>query len=162
MGKILFVDPELCTGCRTCELFCAVSHTGSTNPLRSRIRIVKFFNDMVNIPMVCRHCEDAPCAKACPKGAIYRDEELSRVMIDYSLCIGCKTCMQVCPFGAISFDPEEKKVFKCDLCGGDPLCVAVCDTKAIDFIDEKEASLRTKLYEAEHIKESIEKGHTAG
>ena len=155
MGKILFVDPELCTGCRTCELFCATYHSGSTNPLRARIRIVKFYDGMVNIPMICRHCEDAPCAKACPKGAIYRNEETNAVLINYNLCIGCKTCMQVCPFGAISFDERENKVFKCNLCEGDPLCVQVCDTKAVDFIDEKEAALRKKEIEAEKIKEAV-------
>ena len=56
---------------------------------------------------------------------------MGRVEVDYEKCIGCRTCVSVCPFGAMHFVASDRKVIKCDLCDGDPQCVRFCDTKAV-------------------------------
>ena len=133
-NKVLTIDHEKCTGCRLCELVCAVKHDGISNPVRSRIRVVKWEAEGVYVPMSCQQCEDAPCMTGCPSGAISRSESMGRVEVDYELCIGCRTCVSVCPFGAMNFNPIDRKVIKCDLCDGDPQCVRFCEVKAVDFV----------------------------
>lgn len=93
----------------------------------------------------------------CPKDAIYRDDELNRVMVDYDLCIGCRMCMTACPFGAMGYDPGEKKVFKCDLCDGDPYCASFCDMKAIDYVEASSANLKRKRESGSRFSELMRK-----
>ena len=135
MPKVLMVDFEKCTGCRLCELVCAVSHDGISNPARSRIRVLKWEAEGLYIPMTCQQCQDAPCMAVCPMKAISRDEAMGLVSIDYNACIGCRSCIGACPFGAMSFHLKEKQVFKCDLCDGAPECVRVCEPKALTYVD---------------------------
>ena len=80
----------------------------------------------------------------CPAGAISRNEELNTVEVNYDLCIGCRTCVSVCPFGAMSYNIQDRKVIKCDLCGGDPQCVRFCDVKAVEYADAGDANLEKK------------------
>ena len=134
-NKVLMIDYEKCTGCRLCELVCSVRHDGISNPVRSRIRVIKWEAEGVYVPMSCQQCEDAPCMAGCPAGAISRSAAADRVEVDYDLCIGCRTCVSVCPFGAMNFNPIDRKVIKCDLCDGDPQCVRFCEVKAVDFVD---------------------------
>lgn len=143
-GKVLTVYPEKCTGCRLCELVCSVYHDGVSNAMRSRIRIVKWESEGVYIPMVCQQCQDAPCMIVCPVKAISRDEELNRVMVNHDICIGCRSCVAVCPFGAMGFNVIDRKNFKCDLCDGDPQCVRFCEVKAVDYVDAERVSLEKK------------------
>jgi carbon-monoxide dehydrogenase iron sulfur subunit len=144
MAKALYIDYQKCTGCRLCELVCAVKHDGFSNPTRSRIRVIKWEAEGLYVPMTCQQCEDAPCMNVCPVKAISRDEDLGLVMIDYDVCIGCRSCVVVCPFGAMSFNVIDRKVFKCDLCDGDPQCVRFCEEKAVDFVDVDEVSILKK------------------
>jgi hydrogenase-4 component A len=51
-------------------------------------------------PLLCRHCEEAPCANVCPVQAIKHQD--NAIMLNESLCIGCKLCVIACPFGAIT------------------------------------------------------------
>jgi Fe-S-cluster-containing hydrogenase component 2 len=83
----------------------------------------------------------------CPQKAISRDEEMSRVMVDYDLCIGCRACIAACPFGAMGYDQVERKVIKCDLCEGEPLCAKFCDIKAIEYVDSSTVNFE-KMREA--------------
>jgi len=144
MSKALYINYEKCTGCRLCELVCAVKHDGISNPTRSRIRVMKWEMEGLYIPMSCQQCQDAPCMNACPVKALSRDEELGRVVHDYDICIGCRTCVSVCPFGAMSFNAIDRKVIKCDLCEGDPQCVRFCDRKAVDFMSPDDVSIDKK------------------
>lgn len=149
MMKVLVVQPELCTGCRICEIACSFSKTRSFNPAESRIKIVKIEEEGIDFPLTCLHCEDAPCVENCPVGAMWRDG--SAVVLDRDLCLGCKVCLMVCPFGAITL--KNGKPIKCDLCGGDPFCVKVCPTGAIIFEDE--TRVRRKKAR-EYIKKVVE------
>ncbi len=135
MANILMIDYEKCTGCRLCELVCSVKHDGVSNPTRSRIKIVKWEMEGRFIPMSCQQCESAPCQAVCPVKAISRDENLNRVDIDYDICIGCRICVAVCPFGSITYDTLAKRAIKCDFCDGDPACVKCCETGAIQYVD---------------------------
>ena len=134
MENILKVNFEKCTGCRLCELVCSVTHDGISNPARSRIKVVKWEDVGVYVPMICQQCENAPCATVCPVGAIKRDADLDYLAVDYDVCIGCRSCVSACPFGAMSYNKTDKRVFKCDLCGGRPQCVAFCEEKAVDLV----------------------------
>ena len=141
MAKVLYIDHEKCTGCRLCELVCAVSHDGVSNPTRSRIRVLKWESEGVYIPMTCQQCQDAPCMNVCPVSAISRDEQLGRVSVDYDACIGCRSCVSVCPFGAMHFNSIDRRVLKCDVCDGDPQCVRFCEVKAVTFVEADDVAL---------------------
>lgn len=150
-GKVLMIDHEKCTGCRLCELVCSVKHDGISNPMRSRIRVVKWEQEGIYIPMSCQQCQDAPCMNGCPVNAISHDETLNRIEVDYDICIGCRICVSVCPFGAMNFNTIDRKVIKCDLCDGDPQCVRFCDIKAVDYVDAGDVSIMKKKEAARRL-----------
>jgi carbon-monoxide dehydrogenase iron sulfur subunit len=92
--------------------------------------------------MQCRHCEDAPCVAVCPSKALFKEAGGSAeniVVLDSGLCIGCKWCIEVCPFGVIKMNKSGSAVIKCDLCverlraGEKPACVAACKTGALSY-----------------------------
>lgn len=134
--RVLAAEPKNCNGCSLCLLVCSMEKSGARNPTRARIRIIKLESEEKYLPVICQHCQDAPCMKVCPREAIFRDSEMDRVMVDYERCISCRMCSAACPFGAIGFDEERQKVFKCDLCGGKPLCVDYCFPRALDFRED--------------------------
>lgn len=157
MAKMLLIDYEKCTGCRLCEQVCSVKHDGVSNPARSRIHVVKWEMKGINIPVVCSQCESAPCIATCPTNTRSREEGLGRVMVDYDRCIGCKTCIAVCPFGAVSFDPVAHKVISCDLCDGDPQCARFCETGAIRYVEASEINKKRQREAAEKLYQSAQK-----
>ena len=136
MTNVLQVNPQNCNGCLECEIACVNRHLKINNHGYSRIQIIKsdgggkFF-----LPTICQHCEDPPCKKVCEKGAIYRDDDLNRVVLDMNFCIGCRMCVSACPFGAVGFDSERGFAFKCDLCNGEPECVLACGLGALEYLD---------------------------
>jgi anaerobic carbon-monoxide dehydrogenase iron sulfur subunit len=154
MAKMLAINFQKCTGCRLCELVCAAFHDGVSNPTRSRIKVMKWEMEGLYIPMSCQQCQDAPCMNVCPVKAISRDEPLARVMVDYDKCIGCRSCVAVCPFGAMSFNTIDRKVFKCDVCDGDPQCVRFCDMKAVDYVSADDVAIEKKRDAASRLKKA--------
>jgi anaerobic carbon-monoxide dehydrogenase iron sulfur subunit len=158
MPKALYIDYEKCTGCRLCELVCAVKHYGISNPARARIKVMKWEQEGLYVPMSCQQCQDAPCLNVCPVKAISRDEELGRLMVNYDVCIGCRSCVTVCPFGAMSFNVIDRQVLKCDLCDGDPQCVRFCDRKAVDFVSPDEVSIDKRRTAAERLSKAVKDG----
>ena len=151
MAKVLFIDYQRCTGCRTCEMVCAVKHDGVLNPMRSRIKVMKWEAEGLYVPVSCQQCQDAPCMNVCPVKAISRDDEMGCVEVDYDACIGCRSCVVVCPFGAMSFNTIDRQVFKCDLCDGDPQCVRFCDIDAVQYVDAEEVAIDKKRDAAERL-----------
>jgi len=161
-NKVLKIDHEKCTGCRLCELVCSVRHHHVSNPARARIRVVKWESEGTYVPVSCQQCEDAPCAGACPAKAIARNAGMGRVEIGYERCIGCRTCVSVCPFGAMHFVAAERKVIKCDLCDGEPQCVRFCDMKAVDFVDASRVGLDKGREAARRLLDADRKGAALG
>ncbi|HAV1394624.1 TPA: 4Fe-4S dicluster domain-containing protein [Enterobacter hormaechei subsp. steigerwaltii] len=138
MNRFILTDPEKCIGCRTCEVACMMSHQSSATPeaFTSRIRVVK--GGTFTTAVGCHQCEDAPCANVCPTGAIHR--AAGAWLVEQARCIGCKSCMVACPFGAMQVRVVEDRVqaLKCDLCAhreGGPACVEACPTQALRCID---------------------------
>ena len=134
----LVIDADKCTGCNTCMLVCSFIHDKVFSYERSRIRVWHDTAHAVFKPTLCEHCKDAPCISVCPTGALYRDET-GRVLQNADRCIGCKECMNACPFGAISFNSDQEMI-KCDLCasvGGTPYCAQYCTAGALQWIPER-------------------------
>ncbi|KAA8998414.1 4Fe-4S dicluster domain-containing protein [Affinibrenneria salicis] len=145
MNQFVIADASLCIGCRTCEMACAVAHAGGGSAAMRpehffpRLSMVK--NAQISVPVMCRQCENAPCASTCPNEALVRHHDSIQPI--QSRCIGCKSCVVVCPFGAINVvmradqQPARSEVHKCDLCVGvadSPSCVAVCPTSALKWV----------------------------
>ena len=144
MAKMIVIDQKACTGCRQCELVCSVKHTGTADPSRSRIHVIKWEAEGFYLPSTCQQCIEAACAVVCPKNALTRVRAEDRVVLDYDLCIGCKMCVMACPFGAMGIDTKEDRVIKCDHCGGDPTCVKFCEAGALRYEDTATANLSKK------------------
>jgi carbon-monoxide dehydrogenase iron sulfur subunit len=146
--KTILVNAERCTGCKTCEVACALNRSSLSKHLpeaiyeavspMSRVRVDPTGTGG-GFPVQCRHCEDAPCLDACPAGALYRDPE-GLVLVHDERCIGCWMCIMVCPFGAPQPFRHFRKVLKCDRCKGmdGPYCVESCPTQALMLVDSEE------------------------
>lgn len=138
--KRVYVNEEWCLGCHLCEYNCAFANSGINDmvkalkgkPIYPRIRVEE--KDQVHYAVSCRHCSDPLCVKSCISGALHIDD--GRVCIDYNKCVGCLTCILVCPYGALSVSGEGV-VQKCELClenaCGAPACAKGCPNKAIVY-----------------------------
>ncbi|MDO9535455.1 MAG: 4Fe-4S dicluster domain-containing protein [Bacillota bacterium] len=131
--KILSINAELCTGCRACELVCSLSKYDACNPRKSAISIMKVEAYGIDLPVVCQHCDSPLCRDVCPVNALTRNTDTGAINLLSDVCIGCRACTLVCPYGAIKLDPDTGKTIKCDLCGGDPKCVKFCETGTLIY-----------------------------
>jgi Fe-S-cluster-containing dehydrogenase component/formate-dependent nitrite reductase membrane component NrfD len=134
------IDQSKCIGCHACSTACKsenqvplgsyrtwvkYTETGTYPDVRRRFQVTR-----------CNHCANPPCVRICPVSAMYqRDDGI--VEFDPSICIGCKSCMQACPYDSIYLDPETNTAAKCHFCahrldvGLEPACVVVCPEHAI-------------------------------
>lgn len=146
MHGIIVVRAQRCTGCKTCELACAVEHSASQDLYEAineeprpahRVDVVGIGDGAV--PLQCRQCENAPCVAVCPTHALFRESPDSPVRVEQELCIGCRYCVLACPFGVIRLDSDRRAIIKCDQCferlerGEKPACVESCPTAALIF-----------------------------
>ncbi len=145
-GGRLVVDAERCTGCGCCEMACSLRHHRECDPSRAHISVARLRDDgaVRAVPVTCRQCEDALCVTLCPAEALRRDGARGVVVVDEGSCIGCRTCVEVCPVGAPAVDRRLGTAQKCTLCDGDPLCVKVCAERALTFADDDEEGPRRK------------------
>jgi len=127
--KKLVALPGTCCGCNICEMVCSLTHTGSVNPYQARVKVTMVREEGHIEPIICQHCNPAPCEISCPTKALFFAANLPGVvLLDNSKCIKCYRCVQACPFGAIQVSPRGE-ILKCDLCGGDPACVQLCQER---------------------------------
>lgn len=141
MTKYAFViDQRKCIGCHACTVACKAEHDVPIGVYRTWVKYIEkgeFPNSrryfLVNR---CNHCDDAPCVAICPTRALFKRKD-GIVDFDSSRCIGCKSCMQACPYDALYIDPYSHTAAKCNYCahrteiGLEPACVVVCPEHAI-------------------------------
>ncbi|MGN6130773.1 MAG: 4Fe-4S dicluster domain-containing protein [Nocardioidaceae bacterium] len=134
------IDQRTCIGCHACTVACKTEHEVPVGQFRTWVKYV----DSGSFPdttrsfgvMRCNHCTDAPCVKICPTSALFKRED-GIVDFDGDRCIGCKSCMQACPYDAIYIDEDTHTAAKCNMCAHrvdndlEPACVVVCPTHSI-------------------------------
>ena len=159
--KVFVIDVDKCVGCYACQFVCKDEHVGNdwapiAKPqpdtgqfwmhLQEHIRGTVPKVEMHYVPLLCQHCDEAPCIPACPvEGALYKRED-GLVIIDTDKCTGCKRCVDVCPYEVIYFNEDLNLAQKCTGCahlldGGEwtiPRCADACPTEAIMFGEEAE------------------------
>ena len=165
----MVIDLARCNGCNACVIACKVEHNTANG-----INFTKVLEREVGtypnagrqfLPVMCNHCDDAPCIDVCPTKATYARDEDGIVLVDWDKCIGCGACLLSCPYdqrfqvfddrtafpdGLADFrrpDTDrapEGVMVKCDFCyhridqGKEPACAHACPTDARIFglIDE--------------------------
>lgn len=141
-----FFDQSRCTGCHACTVACKNWNRLPPGPLKY-LRIYQyekgvFPNIRIRFQWIpCYHCEEPICVRNCPHQAMRKEEKYGAVLINEEECNGCRTCYEVCPYGAPVFESDEVgvKAQKCDLCmerleiGLQPICASSCPLRALDF-----------------------------
>lgn len=134
------IDQRSCIGCHACTVACKVEHGVELGVFRTWVKYIETgsFPDTRRYFSVlrCNHCTDAPCVTVCPVTALYKRED-GIVDFDPARCIGCKACLNACPYDALYIDPNSGTAAKCNFCahrvdvGLKPACEIVCPTQAI-------------------------------
>ena len=138
---VIVYDPSRCTGCRYCEMACAVWHCGRLELGQSRLRILFDAAGAAErySAVNCQHCDDPICCAVCPAEALQKDPRTGWVTQNGSKCIGCEMCILACPLAVPFFDERLHVALKCDFCQGAPECVAHCSTGALRLVSREEA-----------------------
>lgn len=160
----MLVDLSACIGCNACVVACKMENNVPLTKFNTWIESwdAGAYPDVsrANVPHLCNHCVDAPCARVCPTGATRITPE-GAVVLDESRCIGCKYCMAACPFQVRYQDPSTHAVEKCTFCyhrtssGLLPACVSVCPTHARVFGDTNDPDSTISKRMANDVTESI-------
>jgi Fe-S-cluster-containing dehydrogenase component/formate-dependent nitrite reductase membrane component NrfD len=134
------IDNRKCIGCHACSTACKSENEVPLGVYRTWVKYVEtgsFPNTQRHFQVTrCNHCANPPCVRICPVTAMYQRAD-GIVEFDPEVCIGCKACMQACPYDAIYIDPETGTAAKCHYCshrtelGLEPACVVVCPEHAI-------------------------------
>lgn len=148
--KRIYALETWCIDCKRCEVACQTFHSHSKDPVKAflfekngdtRIRVEGSLDHSIAIN--CRHCPSPACVDACISGAMQRNPQTGVVTTDPEKCVGCRSCVVVCPFGAVHVHPVLNKAIKCDLCGtvqgepGTPSCVAACPNNALIYVESE-------------------------
>lgn len=156
------IDNRRCIGCHACSVACKAENQVPLGVFRTWVKYVekgRFPNTRRYFQVTrCNHCENPPCVAICPVGAMYQRKD-GIVDLDGSRCIGCKACMQACPYDAIYLDPQWGTAAKCHYCahrvdvGMEPACVVACPEHAIvaGDIDDPSSEI-SQLIERESVR----------
>jgi Fe-S-cluster-containing dehydrogenase component len=131
-AKRVYLNLDLCCGCRSCAAACAYGHH-----LQSLLGHAKIEGE-AELPLHCLQCDQPACAAACPNEAMQKQAD-GLVLRSHFKCVGCSSCSLACPFGVIQPDLTKQIVPKCDLCidrlqeGKAPRCVLSCTSGALSF-----------------------------
>ena len=153
--RAIVLDVQRCGACHLCETVCSLAREGECNPALSRIRVRR--GEMMETVLLCQQCEVLFCGSVCPNQAIRRDEATGVVLIDESLCNGCRACVKACPYHVVAYHPERKKALICDQCGGEPLCVAWCPREALQYLELTPSVRKKKINGAEQAFSLLQK-----
>ena len=168
--KTFAYDASLCNGCYCCQIACKDEHVDTDwSPIAKPQPDVGHFwlklNEVVRgtvpkvrvnyLPVLCQHCEKAPCMDACTvESAIYRRDD-GLIIIDPARCSGCMDCSDACPYNVIYFNETSNIAQKCTGCAhlldngwSEPRCVDACPNGALKFIEETEVR---EFRNAEHL-----------
>jgi len=126
----LVAEPGKCTGCRICELRCALLFEKVNNPKKARIKVVRA-EPAIDEPVFCIQCDNPPCVEVCPTKALEKNPRTGVIILKEDLCIGCRACVLACPYGAIFVNPEDGKVLKCVACG---YCTKYCPVQCLKIV----------------------------
>ncbi len=149
------IDQDTCIGCHACTVACKAENSVPVGDFRTSVKYTEegLFPDIKRMFLVqrCNHCTDAPCVTICPVIALDKRPD-GIVDLDRDACIGCRACMQACPYDAIYLNADTGAAEKCHFCahrvevGLAPACVNICPTQSIiagDLHDENaDISLR--------------------
>lgn len=144
--KRIYVNEKWCLGCHLCEYECMFANSGLDEAFKlkgkafvdivPRIQVEGEDSDAIHFAVNCRHCSGTACVNGCIAGALTKSED-GMVVLDRDKCVGCFTCVLLCPFGAIMPSADGKSAQKCMLCTdnikGEPNCVKYCPNNAIVF-----------------------------
>lgn len=134
------INNRTCIGCHACSVACKSENEVPLGVSRTWVKYVEkgqfpYTRRLFQVTR-CNHCANPPCVRICPVTAMYQRHD-GIVEFDGQVCIGCKACMQACPYDAIYMDPETHSAAKCHYCshrtdiGLEPACVIVCPTHSI-------------------------------
>ena len=152
------IDNRTCIGCHACTVACKSEHDVPIGVNRTHVKYIETgtYPDSSREFSVhrCNHCEDAPCTTICPTYALFTRED-GIVDFDNDRCIGCRSCMQACPYDALYIDPNEGTAAKCNYCAHriensyEPACVIVCPTESIisGDLDDPDSQIALRIRE---------------
>ena len=141
MKYALRIDDQNCWGCKTCEVACKQENRTADGVKLISVtedgpKVVNGKLDFVYKVNLCKHCDDPPCADACPVEAITKRAD-GIVVLDEEVCTGCQSCVEACPYEAIACNDAKGKAQKCNMCHhrvdngllpacADNICLAHC------------------------------------
>ncbi len=138
------IDLRKCIGCHACTIACKAEHEIPVGVNRCWVKTVEkgSFPDTRRFffPVLCNQCEEAPCARICPTNALFKRRD-GIVDLHGDSCIGCRACMEACPYDQLFIDPNTHTAEKCNFCANRvenellPACVSVCPTQCRIFGD---------------------------
>lgn len=163
------IDHRKCIGCHACTVACKSENNVPVGAFRTWVKYIEkgAYPDTQRFFSVlrCNHCDDAPCITICPVTALYRRDD-GIVDFDGDRCIGCKACMQACPYDALYINPNTNTAEKCNYCAHrvelqlEPACVVVCPVQAIvsGDLDDPDAPIARLIANEETLVRKPEAG----